>query len=329
MKKFDATAQLMRVRDALGETREEITEAEYDLLNREQISYALFWSQNELHKVQEKGFTGPESVAHFISGVQMIRNILSIIKQYREKDPALERAANMTAMVLAMLYPVYKRLENDFPQWVQASIEQQEGTEASSETEPADVAAASFMPLNEEDVEDLASQLESLLPMETETETEPEPAVFRSSLPPVLAPPLAHAAAEKIQQAPQKPPPTPRPGKKSERRKSGRRAMEVDIGIHSETNFFTGFSMDISSGGLFVSTYDVLPVGTELNVNFSLPHGPVLSLDGTVNWVREYNSTQPDQAPGMGIRFTHISREDEEHINRYISQHDPLFYDNE
>jgi len=326
LKKFDATAQLMRVRDALDETREEITEAEYDLLNREQISYALFWSQNELHKVQEKGFTGPESVTHFISGVQMIRNILSIIKQYREKDSALERAANMTSMVLAMLYPVYKKIESEFPEWIQASMEQQESSKASDKT-LAEVAASSFMPVNDEDIKDLASQLDMMLPMETETE--PEPAVFRSSLPPVLSPPLAHAAAEKIQQAPKKPPPTPRPEKKPERRKSGRRAMEVDIGIHSETNFFTGLSMDISSGGLFVSTYDLLPVGTELNVNFSLPHGPVLSLDGTVNWVREYNSTRPDQAPGMGIRFTHISREDEEHINRYISQHDPLFYDNE
>ncbi|MCP4197509.1 MAG: TIGR02266 family protein [Proteobacteria bacterium] len=116
------------------------------------------------------------------------------------------------------------------------------------------------------------------------------------------------------------------PGSK-ERRYSDRRSLKVDIGVQSDTNFFTGFSQDISSGGLFVATYDVLSAGTTLNVNFSLPRGPVLSLDGTVCWIREYNETTPDILPGMGIHFDNLADEDKQAINQFIAKNPPIFYD--
>ena len=113
----------------------------------------------------------------------------------------------------------------------------------------------------------------------------------------------------------------------SERRDKERRDFEVEIGIQSETNFFTGFSMDISSGGLFVATYDVPPVGTSVNVNFSVPGGPMMSLNGEVMWVREFNEISPETAPGMGVRFDALTPEEEEAINLYISSSTPLFYE--
>ncbi|MCP4603613.1 MAG: TIGR02266 family protein [Proteobacteria bacterium] len=121
---------------------------------------------------------------------------------------------------------------------------------------------------------------------------------------------------------PSRPPP-------EDRRSFKRKSIKVDIGIHSDTNFFAGFSQDISSGGLFVATYDVLLIGTKLNVNFSLPNGPVLSLDGIVRWVREYNETTPDIEPGMGIRFDDLRKKDRKAINKYIAQNPPIFYDDD
>jgi len=112
-----------------------------------------------------------------------------------------------------------------------------------------------------------------------------------------------------------------------ERRGANRRSIEVDIGMQSETSFFTGFSMDISSGGLFVSTYDILPLDSEVNVNFSLPGGQMMSLSGLVRWVREYNEAVPDTAPGMGIMFEDLSTEQENDINAYLARSNPLFHD--
>ncbi len=111
-----------------------------------------------------------------------------------------------------------------------------------------------------------------------------------------------------------------------ERRSTLRRLVELDIGLHADTNFFTGFSADVSSGGLFVSTYDVLPIGTRINVNFSLPAGPILSVNGVVRWVREFNEMSPEVMPGMGIQFEGLSAEEAELISRYMSDIPPMFY---
>jgi uncharacterized protein (TIGR02266 family) len=113
----------------------------------------------------------------------------------------------------------------------------------------------------------------------------------------------------------------------TERRASPRHLLEVDIGIYSDTNFFAGFTEDISSGGIFISTFDTLPIGSQVNVNFRLPDGPLVSLDGSVRWVREYNETAPDVDPGMGIRFEGMHSEVAEQINHYMAEHPPLFYE--
>jgi uncharacterized protein (TIGR02266 family) len=116
-------------------------------------------------------------------------------------------------------------------------------------------------------------------------------------------------------------------GVSRDRRSTLRQSVEVDIGLHSGTNFFTGFSEDISSGGLFLSTYDMLPIGAKVNVNFSLPAGPILSVNGVVRWVRELNEMTPEMMPGMGIQFESLSAEEAELINRYMSDIPPMFYE--
>jgi uncharacterized protein (TIGR02266 family) len=111
------------------------------------------------------------------------------------------------------------------------------------------------------------------------------------------------------------------------RRHSERIAIEADIGFQSDSNFYTGFSLDISTGGLFVATYNLPAIGTLVNLNFKLPNGPVLSINGEVKWIREYNEVTPDISPGIGVRFDSLSRSEEEAINNYIKTSTPLFFD--
>ena len=112
-----------------------------------------------------------------------------------------------------------------------------------------------------------------------------------------------------------------------DRRASPRKSIEVDIGLQSDSNFFTGFTTDISSGGLFVATYDAPEVGHVVNLNFHLPNGPVMSVDGEVRWTREYNESSPDIPPGVGVRFIHLSADDARQINAYMKKVQPLFFD--
>ncbi|MBW2276948.1 MAG: TIGR02266 family protein [Deltaproteobacteria bacterium] len=111
------------------------------------------------------------------------------------------------------------------------------------------------------------------------------------------------------------------------RRSLQRVAIEADIGFQSDNNFFTGFSEDISAGGIFIATFDLRPIGSPMMISFTLPDGRLVSADGVVRWLREYNETTPNVEPGMGVQFTTLNKNDEEAINSFLEQREPLFYD--
>jgi uncharacterized protein (TIGR02266 family) len=112
-----------------------------------------------------------------------------------------------------------------------------------------------------------------------------------------------------------------------ERRKNERVAIEAVIGFHTETNFFTGFSGDLSDGGLFVATWDLLPVGTTLELSFVLPEGRQINAGGRVGWIRA-RPRSPDEKhePGMGIVFEELGEGDRHAIQRFIRTRAPLFH---
>jgi uncharacterized protein (TIGR02266 family) len=111
------------------------------------------------------------------------------------------------------------------------------------------------------------------------------------------------------------------------RRRAARVSIEADIGFQSESNFFTGYSEDISSGGIFVATFDPCPLGSEIAVSFTLPDGYLVSAQGAVRWIREYNETALDAQPGMGVQFIGLSGEDRERINAFLERREPMFFD--
>jgi uncharacterized protein (TIGR02266 family) len=135
----------------------------------------------------------------------------------------------------------------------------------------------------------------------------------------------------KAQEQVAQPAPAPRrPSREIEHhpaRQARRIACEVDIGFQSESNFFTGFSEDISEGGLFISTYDFKPIGTTIDVNFTLPSGHTVISQGIVRWVREVNPIAPDMEPGMGVQFLDLGQQDKSAIELFLSQRDPMFYE--
>jgi uncharacterized protein (TIGR02266 family) len=111
------------------------------------------------------------------------------------------------------------------------------------------------------------------------------------------------------------------------RRSLHRFSIDTEIGFQSESNFFTGFTEDVSEGGLFIATYDYRPIGSPLSINFTLPDGHLVSADGIVRWIREYNRTAPNMQPGMGVQFTQLRAEDKSAINSFLMQREPLFYE--
>jgi len=116
------------------------------------------------------------------------------------------------------------------------------------------------------------------------------------------------------------------PGAKKPQRISPRVKMQASVDFTSDNNFFNGFSANISDGGLFVATVNILPLGTEVDLAFSLPSGERIEAKGVVRWVREVNDKLPDAFPGMGVSFSALQPDAQSAIDQFLVQRDPLFF---
>lgn len=126
---------------------------------------------------------------------------------------------------------------------------------------------------------------------------------------------------------PSEPPPAKPVLSKHPSRITQRITMEADVGFQSESQFYTGFTQDISEGGLFLATYDVKDIGSNIAVSFTLPDGHLVSCYGFVRWIREYNSLTPDVHPGMGVQFKGLSDEDRGAIEGFLTHRPAMFYE--
>jgi uncharacterized protein (TIGR02266 family) len=98
------------------------------------------------------------------------------------------------------------------------------------------------------------------------------------------------------------------------------------VGLQSDSNFYVGFTENVSEGGLFVATYFAKPLGSRVEMAVRLPgREDPLVLRGIVRWVRDYAATS-DGHPGMGIQFESLSEEDRKVVVAFLETRDPIFY---
>lgn len=114
--------------------------------------------------------------------------------------------------------------------------------------------------------------------------------------------------------------------KHDDRRSVQRVQLCAEISLGSDSNIFTGFTNDVSEGGVFVATVNVLKLGTPIDFTFTLPGGHKVEGRGEVRWVREFDERNPEVFPGMGIRFTDIPLPSVGAINAFTQQRDPMFF---
>lgn len=100
--------------------------------------------------------------------------------------------------------------------------------------------------------------------------------------------------------------------------------IEVEIGLTTESHIYTGISLDVSTGGVFIATYEPAPAGTSVSLYFVLPDGHVVNAEGVVRWTRAQTTDAP---PGMGVAFVHISAESLQHIASFCASRPPLYFD--
>jgi uncharacterized protein (TIGR02266 family) len=109
-------------------------------------------------------------------------------------------------------------------------------------------------------------------------------------------------------------------------RERPRVVVGATVTYQSESNFYTGFSSNLSDGGVFIATLDVLPVGTAVDLTLSLPGHSALRVHGVVVWVRDTVDRSPDVPSGIGVRFSELSAGVAHVIRRFVARREPLFY---
>jgi uncharacterized protein (TIGR02266 family) len=104
--------------------------------------------------------------------------------------------------------------------------------------------------------------------------------------------------------------------------------VQVSIDIASEHNFWTGLTMNVSEGGVFVATHRSVPPGTRLTVEMELPgdDDPLMAI-AEVRWTRAYTGN-PDAPPGIGLQFIALDAPTLARIRTFVEKtREPLFFD--
>jgi len=145
-----------------------------------------------------------------------------------------------------------------------------------------------------------------------------------TTVPSRVPPPNPHAPT---QAAPQAPPAPQAPQGGAYRAGVEREQAEANLGATTESNFFVGFSGEISQGGVFCATYNILPKGTPVRLLITLPGNLSTEVNGHVRFVRDPMDMASDSEPGMGIAFDGLAADSRDLILRFIRKRAPMFYD--
>lgn len=133
--------------------------------------------------------------------------------------------------------------------------------------------------------------------------------------------PVAHLEIPRTQPLDSKRAPAPESGRPPEAE-----IVEANLGAHSPTNFYKGLSGNdiIQDGGIFIATYKIPSIGSEIWLKVTLPGGYEFEAAALVRWTREGRGADN---PGFGAAFRSLSPEAKQLIYRYVRNREPLFYD--
>ena len=110
---------------------------------------------------------------------------------------------------------------------------------------------------------------------------------------------------------------------------ANRDSVEVRVDLRSENTFFTGFSENISEGGLFIATEAPHEIGDELDVELTLMGGGHrIAQKVVVRWIRPAEAAGGLPA-GMGVQFLGLTEHEKAALQEFVDSRikDTLFYD--
>ena len=102
----------------------------------------------------------------------------------------------------------------------------------------------------------------------------------------------------------------------NEKRQSPRVEKKLKSEVHSQEGMTYSTSMDISNGGIFISTPEPIHIGSEVVLTIKMPDEGEIEMKGVVRWMDENDKKQGKS--GMGIEFVELNEDLRNKINQII-----------
>ncbi|MBX3187073.1 MAG: TIGR02266 family protein [Labilithrix sp.] len=104
--------------------------------------------------------------------------------------------------------------------------------------------------------------------------------------------------------------------------------VKAVVDVFGDDNFWTGLSVNISEGGIFVATYAAVPIGAHVTVQIAMRfEDEPLVVDAVVRWTR---AACADAPPGIGLQFVDIDERTIARVREFIQTvREPLLYEAE
>ncbi len=87
-----------------------------------------------------------------------------------------------------------------------------------------------------------------------------------------------------------------------------------------QNTILTNYSINISTGGVFIESNTILPLATELTVKFVLPNADsIIASKARVAWINDpFFPKKPALPHGMGLEFLDLSMEAKNIIEEFL-----------
>jgi uncharacterized protein (TIGR02266 family) len=105
------------------------------------------------------------------------------------------------------------------------------------------------------------------------------------------------------------------------RREGERVSGKISISFKKAGDLFKSYITNFGEGGLFIHTEKNLPVGSLLDLEFSLPDSnQAIKTKGIVVWTRPQEMSTKKMPPGMGVKFIDMDPNDKKLIKDYLAK---------
>jgi len=93
--------------------------------------------------------------------------------------------------------------------------------------------------------------------------------------------------------------------KMKDQRKTHRVNIKIKSEVRTEESITLSSSVDLSRGGIFISTPEPINDGSTVNLTIMIPGNGEIDVQGVVKWIRN-DETDTGKA-GMGIEFVNVT----------------------